>query len=87
MNSLCGDSWILNSRNTCGWLFEPRRTRKLQTVIEVCMGFASLRPSVNIHRRAKQAFVIEEDDESEEMFAMMSGTGDPSIVIADVCPR
>ena len=26
VNSSCGDCRILNSRNTCGWLFEPRRT-------------------------------------------------------------
>ena len=40
-------------------------------LIEVCTDFASLSPSVNIHRPAEQAFAIEEDDESEEMFTMM----------------
>ena len=33
--------------------------------------FASLSPSVNIHRPAEQTFAVEEDEGSEEMFAMM----------------
>ena len=40
---------------------------KLQTLIEVCTDFASLSPSVNIHRPAEQAFAVEEDEDSEEM--------------------
>ena len=56
------------------------------------MDFASLSPSVNIHRPTEQAFAVEEDEDSEEMFAMMDrtggfGAGDPAIVVADVCPR
>ena len=41
------------------------------TLIEVCTDFASLSPSVNIHRPVEQAFAVEEDDGSEEMFTMM----------------
>ena len=48
-----------------------QKDRKLQTLIEVCTDFAILSPSVNIHRPAEQAFAVEEDDDSEEMFAMM----------------
>ena len=50
-------------------VIHTQKDRKLQTLIEVCMDFASLSPSVNIHRPAEQAFA--EDDDSEEMFAMM----------------
>ena len=52
-------------------VIRTQKDRKIQTLIEVCMDFASLCPSVNFHRPAEQAFAIEEDDESEEMFAMM----------------
>ena len=44
---------------------------KLQTLIEVRTDFASLSPSVNIHRPVEHAFAMEEDEDSEEMFAMM----------------
>ena len=54
------------------WLaIRTQKDQKLQTLIEVCTDFASLRPSVNIHRPGEQAFAVEEDDGSEEMFAMM----------------
>ena len=76
-------------------VIQTQKDRKLQTLIEVCTDFASLSPSVNIHWAAEQAFAVEEDDESEDMFAIMdrsqwtgqdvSRTGNPSIVIADVC--
>ena len=52
-------------------VIRTQKDRKLQTLIEVCTDFASLSPSVNIHRPAEQAFAIEEDDDSEEMFTMM----------------
>ena len=55
-------------------VIRTQKDRKLQTLIEVCTDFASLSPSVNIHRPAELAFAVEEDDDSEEMFAMM----DPS---------
>ena len=48
--------------------------------------FASLSPSVNIHRPAEQAFAVEEDEDSDEMFAMMDrlqwtgqGVSEPAI--------
>ena len=47
-----------------------QKDRKLHTLIEVCTDFASLSPSVNIHRPAEQVFAVEEDDESEDMSAM-----------------
>ena len=52
-------------------VIRTQKDRKLQTLIEVCTDFASLSPSVNIHRPAEQAFAVEEDENSEEMFAMM----------------
>ena len=73
-------------------VIRTQKDRKLQTLIEVCTDFASLSPSVNIHRPAEQAFAVEEDEDSEEMFAMMDrsrwtgGAGDHAIVVADVCP-
>ena len=48
-----------------------QKDRKLQTLIEVCTDlFASLSTSPNIHRPAEQVFAVEEDSESEDMFAM-----------------
>ena len=52
-------------------VIRTQKDRKLQTLIEVCTDFASLSPSVNIHRPAEQAFAVEEDEDAEEMFAMM----------------
>ena len=67
-------------------VIRTQKDRKLQTLIEVCTDFASLSPSVNIHRPAEQAIAIEEDDESGEMFAMMDrsqwtgqGNSEPAI--------
>ena len=66
-----------------GWLAS---SPELQTLIEVCTDFASLSPSINIHRPAQQAFAVEEDEDSEEMFAMMDcsqwtrqGVSEPAI--------
>ena len=66
-----------------------QKDRKRQTLMEVCMYFSSLSPSVNIqiiHRPAEQAFAVEEDDDSKEMFAMMDcsqwtgqGVSEPTI--------
>ena len=53
-------------------VIRTQKDRKLQTLIEVCTDFASLSPSVNIRRPAEQAFAVEEDDDSEEMFAMIA---------------
>ena len=67
-------------------VIRTQKDRKLQTLIEVCTEFASLSPSVNIHRPAEQAFAVEEDEDSEEMFAMMDrsqwtgqGVSEPAI--------
>ena len=67
-------------------VIRTQKDRKLQTLIEVCTDFASLSPSVNIHRPAEQAFAIEEGDKSEEMFVMMDrlqwtgqGVSEPAI--------
>ena len=51
-------------------VIRTQKDRKLQTLIEVCTDFASLNPSVNIHRPAEQVFAVEKEDESEDMFAM-----------------
>ena len=51
-------------------VIRTQKDRKLQTLIEVCTDFPSLSPSVNIHRPAEHVFAVEEDDESEDMFAM-----------------
>ena len=71
-----------NSQFVCGqsdpelkkylWVvIRTQKDRKLQTLIEVCTDFASLSPSINVHRPAEQTFAVEEDEDSEEMFAMM----------------
>ena len=52
-------------------VIRTQKDRKLQTLIEDCTDFASLSPSVNIHRPVEQAFAMEQDDDSVEMFAMM----------------
>ena len=41
-------------------VIRTQKDRKLQTLIEVCTDFASLSPSVNIHRPAEQAFAVED---------------------------
>ena len=51
-------------------VIRTQKDRKLQTLIEVCTDFASLSTSPNIHRPAEQVFAVEEDSESENMFAM-----------------
>ena len=44
-------------------VIRTQKDRKLQTLIEVCTDFASLGPSVNIHRPAEQALAVEEDED------------------------
>ena len=51
-------------------VIRTQKDRRLQTLIEVCTDFASLSPSPNIHRPVEQVFAVEEDDVSEDMFAM-----------------
>ena len=45
--------------------------RKLQTLIEVCMDFASFSQPTTVHRPVEQVFAMEEDDDPEDMVAMM----------------
>ena len=45
--------------------------RKLQTLIEVCTDFASLCQDTTVHRPAEQVFTLEDDDDPEDMVAMM----------------
>ena len=52
-------------------VIRTQKERKLQTLIEVCTGFASLGTSPNIHRPAEQVFAVEEDSESEDMFSVV----------------
>ena len=42
-------------------MIRTQKDRKLQTLIGVCTDFASLSPSVNIHRPVEQASAVEED--------------------------
>ena len=51
-------------------VIRTQKDRKLQTLIEVCTDFASLSPTGNVHRPAEQTFAVEEDESSDEMFAM-----------------
>ena len=44
---------------------------KLQTLIEVCTDFASLGQAATIHQPAEQVCALEEDDDPEDMVAMI----------------
>ena len=58
-------------RGSCSWVvIRTQKDRKLQILIEVCTDFASLGTSPYIYRPAEQVFAVEEDRESEDMFAM-----------------
>ena len=47
-------------------LIRTQKDRKLQTLIEVCIDFASLGHTTNVHRPVEQIFALEEDDDQEE---------------------
>ena len=47
------------------------KDRKLQTLIEVCTDFASLGQPTTVHRPVEQVFAMEEDEDPEDMVAMM----------------
>ena len=51
-------------------VIRTQKDRKLQTLIEVRTDFASLDTSQNIHRPAEHVFAVDEDSESEDLFAM-----------------
>ena len=50
-------------------VIRTQKERKLQTLIEVCTDFASLGQTKTVHRPAEQVFVLEEDDDPEDMVA------------------
>ena len=52
-------------------VIRTQKDRKLQTLIDVCTDFASLSPTGNVHRPVEQTFAVDDDESSEEMFAMM----------------
>ena len=51
-------------------VIRTQKERKLQTLIEVCTDFSSLTAPTHTHRPAEQTFTVEEDCESEAMFAV-----------------
>ena len=65
------NSRIQNSRNTCGRSSEPKRTGNCRHWSRFAWISPAFADHVNIHRPAEQVFAVEEDDESEDMFAMM----------------
>ena len=54
-------------------VIRTQKDGKPQTLIEVCMDFASLSHTTSVHRPAEQVFALEEDDdrEEEEVFAVV----------------
>ena len=53
-------------------VIRTQKDKQLQTLIEVCTDFASLSNTPSVHRPAEQVFALEEeDDQEEEMFAMV----------------
>ena len=52
-------------------VIRTQKDKKLQTLIEVCTDFASLSHTTNVHRPAEQVFALQEDDDWEEMFAVV----------------
>ena len=52
-------------------VIRTQKDRKLQTLIEVCTDFASLGQPTTVHRPVDQVFAMEEDEDPEDMVAMM----------------
>ena len=52
-------------------VIRTQKERKLQTLIEVYTDFASLGQTTTAHRPAEQVFALEEDDDPEDMVAMI----------------
>ena len=68
-----------------------QKDRKLQTLIEVCTDFASIGQPTTVHRLVEQVFAMEEEEDPEDVIAMVeqpqwSRTPDASVVTADVHP-
>ena len=52
-------------------VIRTQKERKPQTLIEVCTDFASLCQTTTVHRPAEQVIALEEDDDPEDMVAMI----------------
>ena len=52
-------------------VIRTQKDRKLQTLIEVCTDFASLGQPTTVHRLVEQVLAMEEDEDPEDMVAMM----------------
>ena len=52
-------------------VIRTQKERKIQTLIEVCTDFASLGQTTTVLRLVGQVFALEEDDDTEDMVAMM----------------
>ena len=52
-------------------VIRTQKERKLQTRIEVCTDFASFGQTMTVLRPAEQVFALEEDDDPEDMVAIM----------------
>ena len=53
-------------------MIRTHKDRMLQTLIEACTDFTSLSHTATVHRPAEQVFAVEEeDDQEEEMFAVV----------------
>ena len=52
-------------------VIRTQKDRKLQTLIEVCTDFTSLGQPTTVHRPVEQVFAMEEEEEPEDMVALM----------------
>ena len=52
-------------------VIRTQKVRKLQTLIEVCPDFASLGQPTTFHRPVEQVFAMEEEEDPEDMVALM----------------
>ena len=52
-------------------VIRTQKDRKLQTLIEVCTDFASIGQPTTVHRPVEQVFVMEEEEDPEDVIAMV----------------
>ena len=52
-------------------VIRTQKEQEFQTLIEVCTDFASLSQPTTVHRPAEQVFALDDDDDQEDMVAMM----------------
>ena len=52
-------------------MIRTQKDRKHQTLIEVCTDFASLGQPTTVHRPVEQVFAMEEEEDPEDMVAMI----------------